>query len=123
MVRPYQPSDFGQIKQWGDKWGASYDKEAFPPTGFIYPNVCAYFLYETKSNVCFLENLVKNPDADPELAERAIEMVITRILLEARSLGYKTAFATTDNKAVIKRAVSHNASAVPNQTVLSLRFK
>lgn len=122
MVRRYAPEDFEQIKAWGKAYGANYEPDLFPPVGFIVPGIAAYFLYETPSKVCWLENLVSNPDANKEVKELAITAIITAILAESKRLGFKVAYATTDIPAVIKRATQHNAKASPNQTLLTLKI-
>lgn len=122
-ARKYQDSDFEQIQAWGKAWGADYDKDLFPPLGFIVPGVCAYFIYETPSKVCWLENMVKNPEVPKELSDIALELVVTEVLREVYSLGYKVCYATTDSDVVIERALKHNAKALKHQTLLSLQFK
>ena len=123
MVRKYEESDFESIRGWGKAWGADYDKDLFPPLGYIYPGVAAYFIYESPCKVCWLENMVSNPDVPQELKEQALQQVVTEVLKEVHRLGYKVAYATTDNKAVINRAVAHKASAKEGQTLLTLAFK
>lgn len=122
-ARKYQESDFEQIQEWGKSWGATYDKDLFPPIGFIVPGICAYFLYETPSKVCWLENMVRNKEIPKEIANMAIETVVTEILREANSLGYKVCYATTSNEEVIQRAIKHKAVAIHEQTQLQLRFR
>ena len=65
MVRKYVDGDFEAIQQWGKAWGADYQKDLFPSTGYIYPGVAAYFIYGGgDSKVCWLENMVTNPSAE-----------------------------------------------------------
>lgn len=123
MVRKYEESDFESIKEWGKAWGADYDKDLFPPLGYIYPGVAAYFIYESPCKVCWLENMVSNPAVPKEVRELALQAVVTEVLREVNRLGYKVAYATTDNQAVIDRAVKHNATAKEGQTYLRLAFK
>lgn len=123
MTRRYTKEDFSQVKEWGEKWGSTYDSDLFPETGFIWPGVAAYFLYKTDSKVCYLENMVRNPDMPKELTDLALQSIITHILKEARDLGFKVAYATTASDAVIDRALKHNAEATRGQTLLALKFK
>lgn len=123
MVRKYVDGDFEAIQQWGKAWGADYQKDLFPSTGYIYPGVAAYFIYSGgDSKVCWLENMVTNPDVPKELKEQALQQVVTEVLREVNRLGYKVAYATTDNQAVINRAVAHKATAKEGQTQLTLYF-
>lgn len=123
MVRKYVDGDFEAIQQWGKAWGADYQKDLFPSTGYIYPGVAAYFIYGGgDSKVCWLENMVTNPSAPQEIKEQALQQVVTEVLREVNRLGYKVAYATTDNQAVINRAVAHKAIAKEGQTQLTLHF-
>lgn len=124
QVRKYNPeTDFEQIKTWGKGWEANYDKDLFPPLGFIVPGVCAYFIYETNSKVCWLENMVRNPEVPKEVADKGLELVATACLKEINTLGYKVAYATTASEAVIDRALRHGATAFKGQTLLQVSFK
>lgn len=116
--------DFEAIKRWGKEWdGSDYDKDLLSPVGFILPEVCAYFVYETGTKQVFLENLITNPKAPKELKELGIKMVITETLKYCNEKGYKVARAVTNNEAVIERAIMHNAMAQRDATLLTLKFK
>lgn len=112
-------TDFSHIKAWGDEWGAEYIKEQFPTVGYIVDGVAAYFLYCTDSSVCWLENLISKRGIDEKTRENALNMIFDAILEEARELGYKIAYATTDNVAVAKRAKEHGAFLKVNQILLT----
>lgn len=123
MVRPYVKQDFLEVKAWGEKWGSSYKEEYFPETGFIVPGVAAYFLYRTDSKICYLENMIRNPDASKELADKALEVIVTSLLRKANELGFEVAYATTASQSVIDRALRHNAEVTKGQSLITLRFK
>jgi hypothetical protein len=123
VLRRYNPkTDFEQIANWAKAREQSYDKDLFPPTGWIVEGVAAYFLYETPSKVCWLENMCSNPESIKEVRELALEQIISALLRDVKDKGYKIAYATTDIEAVINRAKKHKASASPDQTHLTLRF-
>ena len=117
-VEKYRPEDFAQIAEWGEKWGANYRPEQFPKTGVIIHGIAAYFLYSTDSSICWLENLISNPDADGFMKARALDMLVDAILDEAVRLGFKVAYATTDVVSVAKRAKANGAAVVPAQMLL-----
>lgn len=122
-VRKYDKTqDFEAIKAWGKQWGADYDVDLFPPTGYIVPGIAAYFIYYTDSKVVWLENMVCNKEVPKEQREVAIEQVVTAVLKEVNSKGYKVAYANTSNRIVIDRAIKHNAKA-SESTLLTLAFK
>lgn len=119
VCRRYQAYDFDQVREWGRHYGAEYEEDRFPEVGFIVEGVCAYFLYETNSSICFMENLVANKYAERADRGRAIDLVTEAVVSEARRLGYKTAYATTDLPGVVFRALSMGASSKPKQTLLT----
>lgn len=119
IVRRYLASDFPEIEAWGKAWGAEYLESQFPKTGFIVDGFAAYFLYQTDSTVCFLENLVSNKAADPKLRSQAVDLVTMTIISHARELGCTVAYATTDNAAVVIRALTQGAKAQAKQTLLT----
>lgn len=121
-VRRYQESDFEEIAAWAKARGSIYDKDLFPPIGYIVPGIAAYFLYETPSKACWLENMCSNPEVQKEVRDLALRQIVSAILKEAKGLGFKVAYATTDLDSVVNRAIQHNAKASHNQTQLILKF-
>ncbi len=111
--------DFNQVWAWGLQYNEDYRIELFPDVGFIVDGVAAYFLYQTDSKVCWLENMVSNKKADPKIKDEAIQKISIAILQEAKDLGFKVAYATTDNVSVIKRAVTLGAKARSAQILLT----
>lgn len=118
-VRRYEPKDFEQIKAWGEQWGAEYDEAQFPQVGFIVDGVAAYFLYSTDSVCCWLENMVTNREAEKEERKRALDLIVDAILSEARSLGFKVAYATTKNISAAKRAKTLGAHIATNHLLIT----
>ena len=122
IARPYEPKDFETIKAWGKAWGSDYDEAQFPKHGFIVDDLCAYFIYTTDSSICFLENLVRNPEVGKGINERlgtlidrgkALDLVIKACYNKARELGFTVAYATTNVISAAKRAKEHGAQASP----------
>lgn len=118
IVRRFEEKDFPQIVEWGTGWGDVYDLEQFPKTGFIVDGCGAYFLYQTDSKVCWLENLIVRRDLDAGTKDIAIDLLIEAAVKEARALGFKIAYAATDNYSAAKRAREHGASIHPNYVFL-----
>lgn len=118
IIRRYEKSDFAQISSWAKDWGAEYSEDQFPEIGFIVDGVAAYFLYQTDSLVCFLENLISNKHANKEDRDSAVDGVINAVFKEAHDRGYVVAYATTDNPRAVVRAMIHGACAIPKHTLL-----
>jgi len=110
MVRKYDPLDFRQIQTWAQMWGTTYSCDYIPKIGFIVDGVAAYFLYETGTKLCFMENLISNKDADKIIVSKAVDEIIIALLNEAKELGYEVAYACTDNPSVITRALLTGAN-------------
>lgn len=107
MIRRYEDKDFEQVKSWLE----SRDMRVFhpnilPKTGFIVDEVAVVFLYRTDSDICYLENLVSNPNSEQETRDKAIKALIEEAFKEAKSQGFKFVIAVTDVPAVIERALS-----------------
>lgn len=119
IVRRYEPKDFDQIKEWGQQWGVTYDEDQFPNVGFIIDGIGAYFLYQTDSTVCWLENMVTKRGVDPETKRKALDLLVDAILTEAKAQGFAVAYATTDIISVAKRARENGAGIRPAQFLIT----
>jgi hypothetical protein len=118
LVRRYEPKDFPAIQEWGEQWGATYQEHQFPKTGFIVENVAAVFLYKTDSSCCWLENMISNRNANKENKAEALNLLIQAVLTEAESLGFKVAYATTDNVPMVLKVKEYGAMVKPLQMLL-----
>lgn len=119
IVRRYEPEDFKQIQLWGSQWGADYDEDQFPNTGFIIDGVAAYFLYATDSTVCWLENMISRKGLEPAVRARACDLLIEAAFNEAIAQGFSVAYATTDLVSMAKRARIHGAQIKPAQLLIT----
>lgn len=119
IARKYEPDDFDELAKWGAEWGAEYREDQFPHIGFIVEGVAAYFLYQTDSSVCWLENMIAKRGVSENVRTQALELLIDAILKEASELGFSVAYATTDNIPVAKRAKEHGATIRPGQLLLT----
>lgn len=119
ICRRYEENDFPQVREWGNQWGANYQEHQFPQTGFIVDGVAAYFLYSTDSEVCWLENLICRKDVDSMTKSRALHLLTTACLKEAKEQGFKVAYATTDNVKVAQRAREMGATVSGNQFLIT----
>lgn len=118
-VRRYEEKDFAQVREWGRQWGAEYDKDQFPEVGFIVDGVAAYFLYQTDSCCCWLENMVARRDVDQMTKARALDLLVDAILAEAKTLGFTVAYASTGIISVAKRARQNGAVISTGQFLIA----
>lgn len=121
-VRKYTPEDFAQIQAWGAEYGDTYEPDQLPATGFIVDGVAAYFLYKTDTTCCWLENLIATRKTDYWVKDEAIRLLIDACVAEAKALGFKVAYASTDRYTVALRGKKIGAHVAPNHMLLSLNL-
>lgn len=122
IARLYEPKDFEQIQVWAKHRGTEYTESQFPKVGFIVDGYAAYFLYQTDSTVCFLENLIANPLTEGSDRCEAIDLVVDAVISEAKALGFTVAYATSGLPAVIFRGLRHGAQPQTNQVLLTKKL-
>ncbi len=124
MVRRYKDSDFEQISEWLIERGQKvFHPNVLPQTGFIVDQVAAIFVYETDSDMCYLENLVANPFINQEAKDYAITELIEAAFAHASNNGFKFILAVTDHPKVIERALAVGAHIEMNKVLLTKQLK
>lgn len=103
---PYNPEKHQQmILDWLQQWNINPKLiDIFPPTGFIVPDVCCMFIYETNSKLAFLDEFISNRQADEELRNRCLDRVTEMMLSYAKFRGYSKVIANTKYQAVVDRS-------------------
>lgn len=92
------------------------DRELMPETGFMVQGLAAGFLYVTDSKLGIIEFLISNPDSNKEERDRAIDLVVKRLEIEAIDWDIKGIFITTNVGSVMKRALKHEYESVGQLT-------
>jgi hypothetical protein len=75
-----------------------------PETGFIVEGVAVGFLYDTDSQVGFMENFISNPASSAVKVSEAINAIVDRLLQASQVLGIRYMVVMTKKPGVIKRA-------------------
>ena len=106
FTEQYQPSVHDlQLSSWFEQWNiATNITDLLPKTGFIVDGVCAIFLYETNSKVCFIDGFISNKLASEEVKEKALDQVVLAAIDQAKADGFKKIVAQTRIAKVIERA-------------------
>ncbi len=94
ILREFKPEDLEAINSW---WvAAGYGQmplEAFPPTTLIAFDgsmpIAAGSNYLTDSVVCYIDNLVSNPEASAEQRKKAVYILIEALLHHGKLQGKK----------------------------------
>lgn len=119
IVRKMEDEDFAQVIAWAKERGDDYTEEQLPSVGFIVDGIAAYFIYQTDSSVCWLENLISKKGTDKFIRSRAIDLLLEAAIKEATDLGFTVAYALTDLNSVAKRARSYGAFIKPLQILIT----
>jgi hypothetical protein len=122
IARRFEPKDFDQVNAWAKEWGSSYEPDQLPAIGYIVDGIAAYFLYQTDSKCCWLENLIAKKDIEYHVRDKALSLIIDEILDEAKRLGFKVAYASTSRYQVALRAKKYGAMVEPNHMLLTLKL-
>lgn len=109
-VEKYIPEKHNDmLKLWYKQWNLPIDQiEILPNTGMVIDNICALFLYETNSSVCFLENFVSNKFIDEDIRQKGFYLICLAMEEWVKFLGYKQVITTSNNSEVIKRCLDMN---------------
>ena len=100
------------------------NKSELPKVGMIFENVLAGFLYQTDSDMCFIENFVSNPKAKRKSVSSAIDFMTAHFVIKAKELGKPKVFVFTKKRSILNRAkeLGFNVSA-SNYNFASMEVK
>jgi hypothetical protein len=113
-IRVAKHTDYETLKGWWGFWRfpapsipslPQYEDDSF--NGLIASkdgkDIACGFLYETNSNICWVEYIVTNPDTTSEEREEGILSVLEGLSLSAKDLGYSILFSTLKNENLINK--------------------
>lgn len=119
QVREYEHKDYSQIEEWADQYGIVQREAGLPKTGFIIDNVAAGFIYATDSDCCWIENVIANKKATKEEKAEAFDLLVPALMQKAEELGFRVAYATTNNVKLILKCKEYGAIVKPLQMLLT----
>lgn len=113
-VRHFNPeNDYADVSAWwrAHKW-PPIPREVLPFLGFIAESdqgkLAAQWVYEAKTgNICYIEFLISNPQADKLERKDAIDLVISKSLREAKERGYLFAYTSVKHPLLVPRLEKH----------------
>lgn len=87
----YKPHlHFKSICEWAEARGMNPVQEALmPEIGRIVEGHAAIFLFRTDSGLCYVENLITNPDVTIDVALKAMDLCMDAIMEDAKDEGFK----------------------------------
>lgn len=97
-----------QLLKWIEQWGLKPSiLDMLPSYGLIIEDICAVFLYETNSKVCFMDYFISNKDKPKQLTDSGLDLISHVLFQQARQKGYKYIVGNTKHKAVADRSLRH----------------
>lgn len=121
-IRDYNQGDYLQIFEWGLRHNiGALSKNSLPATGLIIDGIAVGFLYQTDSDICYLENLISNPDSNKEERLEAVNLIINGLIEKAKELKFKTVYSHTTLNSVIEHAFKNGYEIKNLNTVCMVR--
>ncbi len=106
-ILPYDKElHFEELNSWflARDAGSPLVPETLPKVGFIIPGKAAGFLYQTDSNIAWIENLVAAPGLGKKERSELIDAIVLAVAAEARRRGFAALVGFTELDAVKERA-------------------
>lgn len=107
MVRLFdKDKDYVTIaKWWIDHDQIPYPINLLPNIGFIADELVVGFLYQTDSNVCFIESVVSKKDSNKEERQAALDKLATALIEAAKEMKYKKVIFHTQYPTLKERSM------------------
>lgn len=108
-VSVYDPvKHVGQLLQWFDQWKIPHQiLDTLPTTGLIVEGGGAIFMYETNSNMCFVECFIVNKELARQDKEEVLDALGDVSIHLMKEKGFKYMATYTRHQAVVDRAKKH----------------
>ena len=112
--KPLRFEDYDNLVKWGEFWRFPMPPMDFLPNDGVLFNglmicneeddICAGFIYETNSAVCWMEYIISNPTIrDKEERKESLSMLIECLSETARNRGFKYIFTVVKNDNLIEK--------------------
>lgn len=115
-MRRYNEEDYPTLGRWASQYGIELcSPRRLPKVGYIIDDKACGFLYQTDSDICYLDLIIANKEQphDDEL-----DMIVDALCDYAKSEGYNMVIALTRHKVVIDRAVRHRFETSTDHTIV-----
>ena len=101
------------------------EKDMLPELGYVghddQGKPVFLFMYQTDSSLCFIENLISDPESDPHQRAIVIAKLFDHAASEAKQLGAKYLMARTENNNLIPKLIDKNFVQSSDKTRLFIR--
>lgn len=107
-IRRYCDKDYIIVSSWYRERNMNpIPKDILPPTGFVVPDIACCYLYNAEGKLAIFDGCITNPNMGRKDRIEALDLIMKHLLLEAKSLGCKTALSLVQHptmKQVCQRA-------------------
>ena len=106
------------LDNWCDGWKMAHFPTGWLPTiNLIVPGLAFASLYVSDSDLCWMENVISNPESDDEQREDAILSIANSLAEIARSeCGSKWMFGSTHNDKLLEKAKACGFMVAPKDS-------
>lgn len=102
--------DYPDLEKWWKDWGWPPFPKEFLPQGVMVKygddKVCAVFLYETNTPICWVENYISNKVLPKEVRDEGLNLLIETALEIAKDKGFKVVMSAVKHNNLSKRLMS-----------------
>lgn len=113
IINAIEEKDYEQFVEWGKFFRFPYPpKNMLPSSGFgglkltneDGVDLCAGYLYETNSDIAWLEWIISNPNVkDKKIRKESLTELIYYLTLQAEQKGYKAVFSSIKEEGLIEK--------------------
>jgi len=112
-------NDYSELSSWLLSRGTRPPElDLFPEIGVIVPGVACGFLYKTDSKICYIENLIANPEVSEEDRNKALDVIVAELIKIGTDLGFRAMLGISKLQAVADRSETHGFKVVHNYSLL-----
>lgn len=121
-VEAYDGIDKAYIDTWWTDRQSPAPQEV-PAIGYVAycrgePIACA-FIRAVEGGYAQLDGLASNPSAPGEMRHSAIDLVVEKVMKEAKALGYKGMLAYSVDAATLMRSIRHGFKVMPHVLIVA----
>ena len=112
-IREFTEVDHAQVAGWwlAHKWPViplpSLPKNGLIVVGDDGREVCAGFIYQTDSDIAWLEFIVSNPECSMRVRAKSLDTLIAGLKARAQELGHRCFFTSLSSKGLMKLYEKH----------------
>lgn len=121
-LQPVDDTNYNTVCEWWIARGMTpVPRQSLPLTGYIVSDdkyqYCAGFLYKTDSDLALVDGFISNKDSDYEKRAKALDMLLTALMDEAKRDNYRVIIAQSTHSNSIKIVERFNFTKMTQESV------